>query len=89
MKILVLSCDKNVDTFFPFYHCMEKYYPDHPEVIFATETVVNPYYKTICKSYPLDKWTRRIRETLAEIDDDKILIMIDDCFYGDSRSSRE
>ena len=80
MKILVLSCDKDVDTFKGFHHCMEKYYPDHPEVIYATETVVNPYYKTICKNYPLDKWTRRIRETLAEIDDEQILIMIDDCF---------
>ena len=80
MKILVLSCDKNVDTFQGFYHCMEKYYPNHPEVIYATETVVNPYYKTICKNYPVEKWTKRIRETLAEIDDEKILLMIDDCF---------
>ena len=80
MKILVLSCDKNEDTFEAFHHCMEKYYPNHPEVIYATETLKNPYYKTICKNYPLNLWTKRIRETLKEIDDDKILLMIDDCF---------
>ena len=80
MKILVLSCDKNEDTFYPFYHCMEKYWKNHPEVIYATETIKNPYYKTICKNYPLEIWTRRIRETLEEIDDNDILIMIDDCF---------
>ena len=80
MKILVLSCDKNEDTFYPFYHCMEKYWENHPEVIYATETIENPYYKTICKDYPLEIWTRRIRETLKEIDDNDILIMIDDCF---------
>lgn len=80
MKILVLSCDKNEDLFYPFYHCMEKYYPDHPEIIYAMETIENPYYKTICKDYPLSNWTTRIRETLKEIDDDKILVMIDDCF---------
>lgn len=80
MKILVLSCDKNEDTFEPFKHCIEKYYKNHPEIIYATETIQNPFYKTICKNYPLEQWTKRIRETLEEIDDDQILIMIDDCF---------
>ena len=80
MIILVLSCDKNEDTFEPFHHCMEKYFPNHPEIIYATETIKNPYYKTINKNYPLEKWTKRIRETLNEINDNQILIMIDDCF---------
>lgn len=80
MKILVLGCDKNTDLFEPFYRCMEKYWPNHPEIIYATETVKNPYYKTICKNYPLDLWSKRIRETLKEIKDDKIMLMIDDCF---------
>ena len=80
MKILVLSCDKNDDTFEAFHHCMEKYYPTHPEIIYATETIKNPFYKTISKNYPLNQWTKRIRETLMEIHDNKILLMIDDCF---------
>lgn len=80
MKILVLSCDKNEDTFEPFYHCMEKYYPEHPEVIYATETIKNPYYKTICHNIPLEKWTERIRKTLNDIEDEQILIMMDDFF---------
>ena len=80
MKILVLSCDKNDDTFEAFHHCMEKYYPTHPEIIYATETIQNPYYKTISINYPLNLWTKRIRETIKKIDDDIILLMIDDCF---------
>ena len=80
MKIFVFSCDKNEDTFRPFHHCIEKYYPKHPEIIYATESIINPYYKTICKNYPLSMWTRRIRETLKEIDDDIILFIVDDCF---------
>lgn len=80
MKILVACCDKNEDTFELFHHCMEKYYPNHPEVIYATETIKNPYYKTINKNYPLNLWTKRMRETLNEIDDDLILIITDDCF---------
>lgn len=80
MKIVVLSCDKNDDTFEPFHHCLEKYYINHPEVIYFTETKKNPYYKTICKNYPLNQWSKRIRESLQEVDDNKILIMVDDVF---------
>lgn len=80
MKILVASCDKNIDIFDAFHHCMEKYYKGHPEVVYSTETVQNPYYKTISYDIPLNNWTRRIRNTLNDIDDDKILFMIDDCF---------
>ena len=80
MKILVCSCDKNEDTFYPFHHCIEKYWADHPEVIYKTETIRNPYYKTITLNYNISKWTRGIRETLNQIDDNAILLMIDDCF---------
>lgn len=80
MVIVVLSCDKNIDTFDAFHHCMEKYYPNHPEIIYATETVKNPYYKTICHNEPLSRWTKRIRKTLNDINDEQILIIMDDCF---------
>ena len=80
MKILVLSCDKNEDLWYPFHHCIEKYWKNHPEIIYATETLQNPYYKTISKNYPLELWTKRIRETLNEMDDNIILTMMDDDF---------
>lgn len=80
MVILVLSCDKNEDLWQPFQHCIEKYYPNHPEIIYATETKQNPYYKTICKNYPLELWTKRIRETLKDIEDNQILTIMDDDF---------
>lgn len=80
MKMLVLSCDKNDDLFDAFHHCMEKYYPNHPEIIYAMETKQNPYYKTICHNEPLERWTKRIRETLNDIDDNQILLIMDDFF---------
>lgn len=83
MVILVASCDKNGDTFEAFHHCIEKYWKSHPEVIYATETLINPYYKTINYNIPLEHWTVRIRKTLDEIEDNQILFMIDDCFIRD------
>ena len=88
MIILVLSCDKNQDTFYPFHHCIEKYWENHPKVIYTTETIKNPYYETICKNYSLDMWTKRIRETLQEIEDDKVLIMMDDIFIRNKVDSK-
>ena len=80
MKILVCSCDKNRDLWMPFQHCMEKYWADHPSIVYSTESVVNPYYPTICKDYPLSQWSNRIRDTLAEMNDRAVLVMVDDIF---------
>ena len=80
MIILVLSNDNCKDTFEPFHMCMEKYYPNHPEIIYVTETIKNPYYKTICKNYPVELWSKKVREALKEIDDNKILLTTDDNF---------
>lgn len=81
MKILVASCDNHVDTFLPFHECLERFYPTHPPVVYSTETVTNPYYQTISKNYPIQQWTRRIRETLEDLKNEyEILFMVDDCF---------
>lgn len=80
MIIAVLSCDKNEDTFLPFCHFMERYYPNHPEIIYFTDGIINPFYKTIPVQRTLDKWTKGFRKFLNQINDEQILLMIDDCF---------
>ena len=80
MIITVLSCSKNEELFFPFYRCMEKYWPNHPEVVYFTDGIINPFYKTIPVDHDLDHWTTGLREFLKQIDDEEILLMIDDCF---------
>ena len=79
-KIVVMSCDKNKDLWKPFYICMEKYWKNHPEIIFSTETLVNPYYKTICTDLPISKWTKRVYETVKDLPCKHILLMVDDIF---------
>jgi len=80
MTIIVLSCNKNEDLFYPFKHCLEKYWPKHPKVVYYTDGIINPYYKTIPIPHELDEWTSGLREFLSHIKDDKILLMIDDIF---------
>lgn len=82
MKILVMSCDKySSDTFELFHHCIEKYWPEHPEVFYCTETVKNPYYITFNIDYPVNKWSQRLVESLKQIDDSVVLVCPDDTFF--------
>lgn len=80
MTIIVLSCSKNEELFYPFKHCMEKNFPNHSEIIYFTDGIINPYYKTIPVEMTLDKWTMGLREFLNQIQDEQVLLMIDDCF---------
>lgn len=79
-SILVLSCDKNRDLFTPFHYCLEKYWPGHPYVYYTTESIKNRYYETININYDVSAWTKRIRETLLQINSKFVLIMVDDLF---------
>lgn len=78
-----MSCDKNKDLWQPFHHCMEKYWKDHPEIIYSTESIQNPYYKTICRNLPIEQWTRRVYETVKDLPCKHILLMVDDLFLRD------
>ena len=80
MIITVLSCNKNEELFVPFRHCMEKYYPNHPKIVYFTDGIINPYYDTIPIEHDLAHWTKGLREFLRQIPDEQILLMIDDCF---------
>ena len=83
-KIVVMSCDKNKDLWKPFYLCMEKYWKNHPEIIYSTETLKNPYYKTICRNYPINKWTKRVYDTVKDLPCKHILLMVDDIFIREN-----
>ena len=80
MIIAVLSCSKNEDTFLPFYELMERNFPEHPQIIYFTDGIINPYYKTIPIEHELSTWTKGFREFLNQIYHKQILLMIDDCF---------
>lgn len=86
--ILVPSCDKNEDLFYPFYHCMEKYWPDHPKVYYSTETIKNPYYETFSFDYPLSSWAKRVLESVNKIDSPYVLLMVDDIFIRQKVNNR-
>lgn len=81
-KILVMSCDKySKYTSELFHHCIEKYWTNHPKVYYCNETTDNPYYETFKVNYPVEMWTRRVKECLEQIDSDIVLVCPDDTFF--------
>lgn len=82
LSILVMSCDRySKYTSELFHHCIEKYWENHPKVYYCNETSDNPYYETIKVNYPVDMWTRRVKESLEKIDTDIVLVCPDDTFF--------
>lgn len=75
-----MSCDKNQDLWLPFHLCIEKYWKEHQEIIYSSETLQNPYYKTINTNYPINQWTKRVYDTIKDLKCDNVILMIDDLF---------
>ena len=82
LSILVMSCDRyHKYTSELFHHCIEKYWKNHPQVYYCTESVDNKYYPTIHSNYPVSEWTKRVYECLDQIDSDIVLVCPDDTFF--------
>ena len=81
-KILVMGCDRySKYTTELFNHCVEKYWANHPEIIYCNESVINPYYKTLTIDIPVHQWTKRLNQALKQIDSDIVLVCPEDTFF--------
>lgn len=78
MVLLVLSCDKYEPCWKPFFTLLDKYWKDHPKAYLVTESKKCEYCDTI--NINSDVWSNRFLGALREIEDDKVLVMLDDFF---------
>lgn len=78
--IVIFSCDKNEELWPAFNQCLNKYWKNHPKTYLFTETLKCPLFETINHDYDVSRWTTRIRESLNDIKEEKILFICDDCF---------
>ena len=77
--LVVLSCDKYSVCWKPFFALLNKYWPNHPYTILATETKKCSEHNVI--SYVNDPcWSARFRKTLEGLNVDYIIVMLDDFF---------
>jgi len=81
VSILVLSCDSYMDALEPFFILKDRYWTGCSyKTYVSTETVVPKYGISLRHNYPISMWTRRIRESLKEIDTKYVILMDSDFF---------
>ena len=81
ISVLIGSCDKNEDIIEPFYKLYKKYWKHDYITYIATETKDFKYGISLKHT---GSWTKRIRESLEEIDTDLVIFMLDDFFLRKS-----
>lgn len=75
-----MTCDTYSDLWQPFFTLYNKNFPNDYKTYIGTETKDCEYATAIKKQ---GAWTKRVRETLAEIDSEYIIFMLDDFFIHD------
>lgn len=80
LTVVIISCDNYSDLWGPFFQLYKKYFPQVLKTYILTETKDCPYAETIKVNYPRELGTKRVRESLKQIDSKYILLLSDDFF---------
>jgi hypothetical protein len=81
--LLVLSCDAYEDLWVPFFHLLQKHWPDQPFPLFLgaeAKTFRHPNVTTLHSSAGRGNWTGCLLDYLAVLPHDNVLLMLDDFF---------
>lgn len=86
--IVVSSCDKYEDTWYPFFRIMKAQWPDRPyPIVLNTESKTFDYEDMNIKTfrfYGAEKkvpWGKRLIKTLKAIDTEYVIFLLDDFFF--------
>lgn len=77
-SVLILSCDSYSDLWLPFFTLLNKYWKRPYKTYLSCETKQCEYCNTI--NVNDNCWTKRIRETLKQINTEYVIIMCEDFF---------
>ena len=80
IALVIFSADINDDLWEVDDLLINKYWPSHPPIYLLTETKKYNNFKTINLNYPIEIWTKRIRESLSQISEEYVIFICDDCF---------
>ena len=85
--LVVSSCDKYEDAWYPYFELVKKFWPEHPTKIFlVTETKDYSHQDldiTVCKFGKNVTWSERLYKTLEEIETKYIIFSLEDFFLLD------
>jgi len=82
LTVLVLSCDKYCDLWYPFFYCLKKYWPDCPyRIVLGSNTKIykSNIIKTILSGSDLN-WSTSLKKLLEQIQTPYVFTWLDDSF---------
>lgn len=87
VTLVVSSCDKYEDAWYPYFELVKKFWPQHPEKIaLITETKQYGIEGLNIKTYNYPEsytWSERLYKTLESIDTQYIILSLEDFFLLD------
>lgn len=87
ITLVVSSCDKYEDTWYPYFELIKKYWPEHPQniaLITETKQYQTPGLNITCYNYPEEyTWSQRLYYTLERISTKYIVFSLEDFFLLD------
>jgi len=80
LGILVLSCDKYEDIWRPFFHCLERYWPDRPFPCYLVTNHQRPEFPGVSIIAVGDDrtWSDNVLKALEQVGEDYVLMFIED-----------
>lgn len=93
VTIVISSCDADLDTCYPFFYLLKKYWKNRPSswnIVLNTETLSyqDNELNIICPRVDLKKksssWTTRLNKVLSNIDTEFVLLILSDYFFMDN-----
>lgn len=84
ISLVVSSCDKYEDAWYPYFELIKKYWPEHPEKIYLISE--SKSYSTsdlnikVCNFGDNCTWSERLYKTLEQIDSKYIIFSLEDFF---------
>ena len=79
-SVLIYSSDGYKDIWRPFFRLLYRYWPTHPPIYVATETVKVIYFGGIIPLNTTGSWTDRMRAAVEMIPTEYVISMCEDCF---------
>lgn len=93
VTIIISSCDADIDTCYPFFYLLKKYWKSRPSswnIVLNTETLSyqDDELNIICPRVDLKKrsssWTTRLNKVLSDINTEFVLLILSDYFFMDN-----
>ena len=82
VAVLVVSCDRYADLWKPFFHLLDRFWPERPGPVYLVTNEARPEFGEvhIVPVGPDTSWSDGLKKALRRIDEEFVLLWLEDLF---------